>query len=105
MWIHIQKFRVKYFRLLFVPTICAVVLDCAGGPDLSTPLKVKKIVSGHERCSTAQAGSPDCGSASNKLCRANAFMEGTTIDTQKEYCLDGQRLSDNCVFVTHAACQ
>src|SRR5258708_27220282 len=87
------------FRLMFIFATLAVVLNCAGGPGLSTPMNLKKVVSGHERCSSSQTGSHDCGSASNKLCRSNAFVEGATIDTQTEYCLDGQRVSADCVFV------
>src|SRR5271169_6011187 len=90
-------------KLVVIATIPAPLLGCTSlGVRLPTP--GGRVISGHERCTPAANSTRDCGSASNSLCRANAFVEGITIDTQTEYCLEGTHVSAGCVFVTRAVC-
>jgi hypothetical protein len=81
-----------------------MVCNCTGGPRLPINPVAEKVVSGHERCTNPQAEQSDCQAASDKLCRAHGLVDGASIDTQTEYCLEGTRVSRDCVFVTRAVC-
>jgi len=45
-----------------------------------TKLPLSGITSGHERCSIAPNGAPDCVVAARALCRAKGFAGGTSVD-------------------------
>jgi len=43
-------------------------------------LPATNIVSGHELCASAPNGAPDCGGASEALCRSKGFQRGNSLD-------------------------
>ena len=74
-----------------------------------------RVLTGRERCVTAQNGAPDCLAAANNLCRGKGFQTGKLLDTQSEQkcparmLLSGRSPNDiDCppeTFVTRAVCQ
>jgi hypothetical protein len=73
------------------------------------------VVSGRMICPASANGAPDCKTASDKLCQANAFKEGKSLTTDSaETCsarvlIPGRaRKPDDCrtdTYVTRALCQ
>jgi hypothetical protein len=80
-----------------------------------TKLPVSGFASGHEECTLAANGAPDCGVAAENLCRTHGFATGTSVDYQtSEKCPPAYRLSSRerpagvCPlehFVTRAMCR
>lgn len=73
-----------------------------------------RVVNGHEQCSIAPNGAPDCVAAANALCRGKGFGSGTSVDmTTAEICpakvyLAGRNSGPEChteTFVSRALCQ
>ena len=74
-----------------------------------------RVVTGRERCATAQNGAPDCLAAANSVCRGKGFQTGKSVDTQSEQkcpprlLLSGRGPNDtDCtteIYVTRAVCQ
>ncbi|HZP77920.1 MAG TPA: hypothetical protein VFB45_17370 [Pseudolabrys sp.] len=74
-----------------------------------------RAVSGHERCTVAPNGAPDCVAAANAICKAKGFAEGKSLDmTTAEKCPARVLLSGrtgtpgecpNETFVSRALCQ
>ena len=74
-----------------------------------------RVVSGRERCATAQNGAPDCLAAAATVCRGKGFQTGKSLDTQSEQkcparlLLSGRPPNDtDCateIYVTRAMCQ
>jgi hypothetical protein len=71
-------------------------------------------MSGHERCTVAPNGAPDCLAAAETLCRKHGFASGKSIDfTSAEECparvlLAGRRSGAECTtvtFISRAMCQ
>jgi hypothetical protein len=93
-----------------------VAKDAAGvAVDGVTKLPVSGFASGHEQCTLAANGAPDCGVAAENLCRTHGFATGTSVDYQtSEKCPPAYRLSSRerpagvCPlehFVTRAMCR
>jgi hypothetical protein len=80
-----------------------------------TKLPVSGFASGHEQCTLAANGAPDCRAAAENLCHARGFATGTSIDyVTAEKCPPAYRLSSRerpagiCPmehFVTRAMCR
>lgn len=74
-----------------------------------------RAVNGHERCTNAPNGAPDCVAAANAICKAKGFSAGKSLDmTTAENCpsrvlLSGrQGTPGECAtetFVSRALCQ
>jgi hypothetical protein len=83
--------------------------------DAVAKLPTTKIISGHQNCTIASNGAPDCVAAANRLCRSKGFGSGTSVDiTAAEECpvrvMTGQREAKpgeckNVTFVSRAMCQ
>jgi hypothetical protein len=93
-----------------------VAKDAAGAAvDGVTKLPVSGFASGHEQCTPAANGAPDCRAAAENLCRARGFATGTSVDyVTSEKCPPAYRLSSRerpegiCPmehFVTRAMCR
>ncbi|MBV9971000.1 MAG: hypothetical protein JO228_13520 [Xanthobacteraceae bacterium] len=93
-----------------------VAKDAAGvAVDGVTKLPVSGFASGHEPCTLAANGAPDCRVAAENLCRARGFASGTSVDyVTSEKCPPAYRLSSRerpeglCPtehFVTRAMCR
>jgi hypothetical protein len=93
-----------------------VAKDAAGAAvDGVTKLPVSGFASGHEQCTLAANGAPDCRAAAENLCRARGFAAGTSVDyVTSEKCPPAYRLSSRerpegiCPmehFVTRAMCR
>jgi hypothetical protein len=88
------------------------VTDAAGAV---ARLPLGNVVSGWERCTTAANGAPDCGGASDALCKAKGFARGNSVDiTTARKCpatvwLEKRQPTEaECVnesFVSRAICQ
>jgi hypothetical protein len=94
----------------------SVAKDAAGvAVDGVTKLPVSGFASGHEQCTLAANGAPDCRAAAENLCRARGFATGTSVDyVTAEKCSPAYRLSSRerpegiCPmehFVTRAMCR
>jgi hypothetical protein len=80
-----------------------------------TKLPVSGFASGHEQCTLAANGAPDCRAAAEDLCRTHGFATGTSVDyVTSERCPPAYRLSSRerpegmCPmehFVTRAMCR
>jgi hypothetical protein len=90
--------------------------DAAGvAVDGVTKLPVSGFASGHEECTLAANGAPDCRVAAENLCRTRGFATGTSVDyVTAEKCPPAYRLSSRerpegiCPmehFVTRAMCR
>lgn len=73
-----------------------------------------RVVRGHERCTVAANGAPDCVPAAEKLCRERGFSTGRSVDfTAAETCpptawASGRLERSQCAtttFITRAVCQ
>jgi hypothetical protein len=80
--------------------------------DALAKIPATRIVEGRERCLLAPNGSPDCGAAAEKLCKAKGFKSGQSANIESaRKCSARALLSRNdqdCVnetIVTRAACQ
>jgi hypothetical protein len=93
-----------------------VAKDAAGAAvDGVTKLPVSGFASGHEQCTLAANGAPDCRAAAENLCRTRGFASGTSVDyVTSEKCPPAYRLSSRerpegiCPmehFVTRAMCR
>jgi hypothetical protein len=93
-----------------------VAKDAAGvAVDGVTKLPVSGFASGHEQCTLAANGAPDCRAAAEDLCRTHGFATGTSVDyVTSERCPPAYRLSSRerpegiCPmehFVTRAMCR
>jgi hypothetical protein len=93
-----------------------VAKDAAGAAvDGVTKLPVSGFAAGHEQCTLAANGAPDCRAAAENLCRARGFAAGTSVDyVTSEKCPPAYRLSSRerpegiCPmehFVTRAMCR
>jgi hypothetical protein len=85
-----------------------------GAADAVAKIPVARAMSGHERCTVAPNGAPDCLAAAETLCRKHGFASGKSIDfTSAEECparalLAGRRSGDECTtvtFISRAMCQ
>jgi hypothetical protein len=94
----------------------SVAKDAAGvAVDGVTKLPVSGFASGHEQCTLASNGAPDCRAAAENLCRARGFANGTSVDyVTSEKCPPAYRPSSRerpegiCPmehFVTRAMCR
>lgn len=73
------------------------------------------IVSGHELCTAAPNGAPDCGGASVALCKTKGYQRGNSLDITSAFKCPAQMWregrapnSEECrdeSFVTRAICQ
>ena len=72
---------------------------------------VPGIVSGRELCPRSQNGAPDCKTGSDKLCRANGYTAGKSLDTDAAFACSTKplqtrgKLCDTETFVIRAFCQ
>jgi hypothetical protein len=93
-----------------------VAKDAAGvAVDGVTKLPVSGFAGGHEQCTLAANGAPDCRAAAENLCQARGFATGTSVDyVTSERCPPAYRLSSRerpegiCPmehFVTRAMCR
>lgn len=73
-----------------------------------------RVVTGHEKCSNAPNGAPDCVAAAVAICKAKGFATGKSADmTTAEVCppkiyLSGRNSGPGChteTFVSRALCQ
>jgi hypothetical protein len=73
-----------------------------------------RVVNGHERCTIAPNGAPDCVAAANAMCKSKGFASGKSVDmTTAEVCpakvyLAGRNSGPEChteTFVSRAFCQ
>lgn len=48
--------------------------------DSVTKISKTRMVSGHQNCPVSDNGSPDCGAAADKLCRAKGHKSGTSLE-------------------------
>ena len=48
-------------------------------------LPATNVVNGHERCTAAPNGAPDCAGASVALCRTKGFERGNSLDITSAY--------------------
>jgi hypothetical protein len=74
-----------------------------------------RIVRGHETCTIAANGAPDCRAAANALCKSNGMKSGSSLDiTAAENCpvrvMMGERAAQsgeckNVTFVSRALCR
>ena len=85
-----------------------------GAVDAVAKIPVARAMSGHERCTVAPNGAPDCLAAAETLCRKHGFASGKSIDfTSAEECpartlLAGRRSGPECTavtFISRAMCQ
>ena len=83
--------------------------------DAVVKLPTTRVVTGHQTCTVAANGAPNCQDAANKLCQGKGFAFGSSIDiTAAEECpvrvATGQREAKpgeckNVTFVSRAMCQ
>ena len=82
--------------------------------DAVAKIPVARAMSGHERCTVAPNGAPDCLAAAESLCRKHGFASGKSIEfTSAEECpartlLAGRRSGAECTtvtFISRAMCQ
>jgi hypothetical protein len=73
-----------------------------------------RVISGHQQCSQAPNGAPDCVAAATAMCKAKGFGSGKSADmTTAEVCspqvyLSGRNSGPGChteTFVSRALCQ
>jgi len=73
-----------------------------------------RVVTGHENCTIAPNGAPDCTVAANAICKAKGFASGKSVDmTTAEICpaqvyIAGRSSGPEChteTFVSRALCQ
>jgi hypothetical protein len=85
--------------------------DAAGAV---TRIPAARVVSGHEKCTIAPNGAPDCVVAANAICKTKGFESGKSVDmTTAEVCtakiyIAGRSSGEGChteTFVSRALCQ
>jgi hypothetical protein len=73
-----------------------------------------RVVTGHQKCTVAPNGAPDCVAAAHTICKAKGFDSGKSVDmTTAEVCpaqvyLSGRNSGAGChteTFVSRALCQ
>src|ERR1035441_7636365 len=73
-----------------------------------------RVVTGHEKCTIAPSGAPDCVVAANAICKTKGFESGKSVDmTTAEICpaqvyISGRNSGEGChteTFVSRALCQ
>jgi hypothetical protein len=83
--------------------------------DSVSRLSNAKVIRGHQNCTVAANGAPDCIAAATAICKANGFQDGKSTDmTTAEECpaqvMLGRRAAEpgeckTVYFVTRALCQ
>jgi len=82
--------------------------------DAVARIPAARVVSGHQKCTLAANGAPDCLAAANAICKAKGFQAGKSVDmTTAEVCpaqvyLSGRNSGPGChtdTFVSRALCQ
>jgi hypothetical protein len=85
--------------------------DAAGAV---TRIPTARVVTGHEKCTIAPNGAPDCVVAANAICKTKGFASGKSVDmTTAEICpaqvyISGRNSGPEChteTFVSRALCQ
>jgi hypothetical protein len=85
--------------------------DAAGAV---TRIPTARVVTGHEKCTIAPNGAPDCVVAANAICKTKGFESGKSVDmTTAEICpaqvyIAGRSSGPDChteTFVSRALCQ
>jgi hypothetical protein len=85
--------------------------DAAGAV---TRIPTARVVTGHEKCTIAPNGAPDCLVAANAICKTKGFASGKSVDmTTAEICpaqvyISGRSSGEGChteTFVSRALCQ
>ena len=85
--------------------------DAAGAV---TRIPTARVVTGHEKCTIAPNGAPDCVVAANAICKTKGFESGKSVDmTTAEICpaqvyMAGRSSGPDChteTFVSRALCQ
>ena len=85
--------------------------DAAGAV---TRIPTARVVTGHEKCTIAPNGAPDCVVAANAICKTKGFASGKSVDmTTAEICpaqvyISGRSSGPDChteTFVSRALCQ
>jgi hypothetical protein len=85
--------------------------DAAGAV---TRIPTARVVTGHEKCTIAPTGAPDCVVAANVICKTKGFESGKSVDmTTAEICpaqvyIAGRSSGPDChteTFVSRALCQ
>ena len=85
--------------------------DAAGAV---TRIPTARVVTGHEKCTIAPNGAPDCVVAANAICKTKGFASGKSVDmTTAEICpaqvyISGRNSGEGChteTFVSRALCQ
>src|SRR5262249_37510985 len=88
--------------------------NAKGGIDAVGKLTNTHTVKGHEKCVVAANGAPDCVAAATKICKANGYPSGSSLDmTTAEDCpprvwISGRSAENECrtvTFVSRALCQ
>jgi hypothetical protein len=91
-------------------TTASAAVDAA---DSVTKISKTRMVSGHQNCPVSDNGSPDCGAAADKLCRAKGHKSGTSLEvTSARECptrallqKEARAECKDVTFVTRAMCQ
>jgi hypothetical protein len=82
--------------------------------DAVARIPTARVMRGHEKCSLAPNGAPDCLAAATVLCKGKGFETGKSVDmTTAEICpaqvyLSGRDSGKGChteTFVSRALCQ
>jgi hypothetical protein len=82
--------------------------------DAMVRIPAARVMRGHEKCSLAPNGAPDCLAAAKALCKGKGFETGKSVDmTTAEICpaqvyLSGRDSGKGChteTFVSRALCQ
>jgi hypothetical protein len=82
--------------------------------DAVARIPTARVVTGHEKCTLAPNGAPDCLAAANIMCKSKGFASGKSADmTTAEVCpaqvyLSGRSSGPECrteTFVSRAFCQ
>ena len=82
--------------------------------DAVSRIPAPRVVSGHEKCTNAPNGAPDCVAAASNMCKAKGFNSGKSLDmTTAEVCppevlISGRNTGPEChdeTFVSRVLCQ
>ena len=96
---------------LAAKTTVETAKDAAGAV---TRIPTARVVTGHEKCTIAPNGAPDCVVAANAICKTKGFESGKSVDmTTAEICpaqvyMAGRSSGEGChteTFVSRALCQ
>jgi len=92
----------------------STVEDAKNAAGAVTRIPGARVVTGHEKCTIAPNGAPDCVVAANTMCKSKGFDSGKSVDmTTAEVCpakvyLAGRNSGPECrteTFVSRALCQ